>query len=369
MKSSLPYKKWVRHMNKIKLAIIFGGKSSEYSVSLHSAAGAIKNIDREKYELTFIGIDPQGSWYLCPDDVDAIEHDTWKEKALCRITLDASCAQGFLKLYDDGRYERLAIDCIFAILHGINGEDGTIQGLFQLANIPYVGCNPLSSAICMDKEVAHILCEAQGIRMAPYVSVHQNEGYSLSALKEQVAACLTFPVFVKPCNAGSSYGVTKIYDLDEIEDALNFAFRYDTKVILETGISGFEVGTAVLGNDELFVGEVDEVQTNNQFFDFAAKYDLENTEIICPARISSEKRDEIRTLAAKIYSVLGCTGLARVDLFLDDEQIVYFNEVNTIPGFTSASRYPSMMKAAGIDFTALIDKLVELALEKHHAAK
>lgn len=356
----------VNKMSKIKLAVIFGGKSSEYSVSLHSASSAIRNMDREKYDLTFVGITKDGKWYYCPDNVDAIEHDHWQQlPGVCEVVLSCSQAQqGFLKLYDDGTYDVLKVDCIFPILHGKNGEDGTIQGLFALAGIPFVGCDHLSSAISMDKDYTHIICEAAGIPMAPYLCVINTKDLDYQKVYEQVEEKLSFPVFIKPANAGSSYGISKIRNYEEFERGLKLAFEHDRKVILETGIEGFEVGTAVMGNEDIFVGAVDEIETHKDFFDFAAKYDLDATTIHCPARISTEKRDEIRAMAKTIYHALGCQGLTRVDLFLTPDGNIYFNEVNTIPGFTSASRYPSMMKEAGISFPELIDRLVSLAMER-----
>lgn len=356
----------VREMSKIKLAVIFGGKSSEYSVSLHSAASAIRNMDRDLYDLLFIGIDPEGNWFYCPDDVDAIEHDTWKSlKGVCDVVLSSSqMYKGFIKLGANGQYGLLKVDCIFPILHGKNGEDGTIQGLFEMADIPYVGCDHLSSAIAMDKDYTHIICEAAGIEMAPYVCFLEKQDFDYKKAYEQVEAKLTFPAFIKPANAGSSYGISKIRNYEEFETGLRMAFTHDKKVIVETGIDGFEVGTAVLGNDEIFVGEVDEIETHKDFFDFAAKYDLDDTTIHCPARISEEQKATIRNIAKDIYHALGCQGLARVDLFLTPSGKIYFNEVNTIPGFTSASRYPSMMREVGIDFKTLINKLVTLAMNK-----
>lgn len=353
-------------MNKIKLAVVFGGKSSEYSVSLHSASSAIENMDPDLYELIFIGIDEDGKWFYYPGDVEGIEHDEWKKHPdLCNVVLSSSEAhKGFIKLKKDGSFELLEVDCIFPILHGKNGEDGTIQGLFTLANIPYVGCDHLSSAIAMDKDYTHIICEAAGINMAPYICVKYKQDLDYSEIFKQVEEKLEFPVFIKPANAGSSYGISKIRNYEEFEKGLKLAFEHDKKVILETGIDGFEIGCAVLGNDELMVGEVDEIDTNKDFFDFAAKYALENTQIHCPARISEELTLQAKDMAKTIYHALGCSGLTRVDMFISKDGEIVFNEVNTIPGFTKSSRYPTMMKNAGVDFKTLINRLVQLAMNK-----
>lgn len=354
-------------MSKIRLAVVFGGKSSEYSVSLHSAASAIRNMDTDLYELIFIGIDEAGKWFYYPGDVEEIEHDNWKNHPeLCDVVLSSSEAhKGFIKLNKNGSFEIIEVDCIFPILHGKNGEDGTIQGLFTLANIPFIGCGHLSSAVSMDKDYTHIICEAAGINMAPYICVNNTTDLDFHEVFNQVQDKLDFPVFIKPANAGSSYGISKINNnYDEFEKGLKLAFEHDKKVILETGIDGFEIGCAVLGNDELLIGEVDEVDTNNDFFDFSAKYDLENTQILCPARISEELTTQAKEMAKTIYRALGCSGLTRVDMFVTKDQKIVFNEVNTIPGFTKSSRYPTMMKKAGIDFRTLINRLVQLALSK-----
>ena len=353
-------------MSKIKLAVIFGGQSSEYSVSLHSASSAIENMDLDLYDLTFIGIDEDGKWYYYPGDVDGIEHGDWKNHPeLCDVVLSCSHTyKGFLKLKKDGTFEPMEVDCVFPILHGPNGEDGTLQGLLKLADIPYVGCDHLSSAISMDKEYTHIICEAAGITMAPYICVVNRSGFDYEEAYQKAVDNLTFPMFIKPANAGSSYGISKVRNHDEFVKGLEFAFKYDRKVIVETGIDGFEIGCAVMGNDELTVGEVDEIDTKKDFFDFDAKYELTNTQIVCPARISDELTKEAKEKAKVIYHALGCSGLTRVDMFVTPENTIVFNEVNTIPGFTKASRYPTMMKKAGIDFKTLINKLVTLAMNR-----
>ena len=353
-------------MSTLKLAVIFGGKSSEYPVSLHSAASLIRSLHKDKYELIFIGISKDGEWFAYDGDVDAIEHDTWMDGNITPCVLSCSTAQkGFLKLKEDGSYETLPVDCIFPVLHGKNGEDGTIQGLFELSGIPYVGCDHMSSAICMDKEMAHIVMENAGIPCAPYLCVYEDEHLDYRHIYEEAKAKLGLPIFIKPANAGSSFGIHKIASFDDFEESMKDAFYHDGrgKVILETTIEGFEIGCAVLGNHELIVGECDEIDTKNSFFDFAAKYALENTQIHCSARISKALSDEAKQIAKKAYRTLNCSGMCRVDMFINSRQKIIFNEVNTIPGFTATSRYPSMMKAAGIGFGELIDRLVQLALE------
>lgn len=353
-------------MSKIKLAVIFGGKSSEYSVSLHSASSAINNMDTNLYDLIFIGINEDGKWYHYHGDIDGIEHDTWQSHPdNCEVVLSCSEAKkGFIQLKADQTYEIVEVDCLFPILHGKNGEDGTIQGLFTLSNIPYVGCDHISSAIAMDKEFTHIICEAKGINMAPYISVRNHADLDYKKVFKEIENTLTLPVFIKPANAGSSYGISKVRNEEEFVKGLKFAFEHDRKVVVETGINGFEIGCAVCGNEVLKIGELDEIDTKNDFFDFDAKYELTNTQIVCPARISAALTTQAKAMAQDIYRAMGCSGLARIDMFVTEDEEIVFNELNTIPGFTNASRYPTMMKKVGMDFSALINELVFLAMNK-----
>lgn len=350
-------------MEKIRLAVIFGGNSSEYPVSLHSVASVLRSLDKDKYELILLPIDRDGVWYYYNGDIDTLEHDHWKEHPSTRHAVFSPSAKEGVYILDDAEVQRMEIDCVLPILHGKNGEDGTLQGLLELSTIPYVGCNHVSSAISMDKDYTHIICEAAGIPMAPYISLLSCEEIDYDALIDEVDEKLTLPLFVKPANAGSSFGITKVDDYKDLQDAVQFAFEYDKKVIIETGIDGFEVGCAVLGNNELVVGEIDEIDTHNNFFDYDAKYELENTQILCPARVDTVISDEVKELAKKIFRILGGSGLARVDMFVTKDSEIYFNEINTIPGFTSASRYPSMMKAVGVEFPELLDRLIALAME------
>lgn len=355
-------------MKKIRLAIIFGGKSSEYPVSLHSTASVLRQINKERYELVLIGITPDGKWFRYQGSVEDLEHDHWMEHPDNQaVVLSCSSHEGLLVLHSDGHFERCEIDCIFPILHGKNGEDGTIQGLFALAGIPYVGCSTLSSAICMDKEMTHIICERANIPCAPYMAVYEDEVSDLSALFEEAKQKVGVPFFVKPCNAGSSFGVHKVHDFEAFEHDLRDAFYHDGKgkVILEATIEGFEIGCAVMGNHELFVGSVDEIEIGEEFFDYEGKYEMVNSAIYCPARISKELFEEARDLAKRAYRAMNCQGMTRVDMFVTKQQTIVFNELNTIPGFTATSRYPTMMKEVGIAFPALIDRLVDLAMDSN----
>lgn len=354
-------------MNKIKLAVIFGGKSSEYPVSLHSTGSLLSQLNKDRYDVMKIGISKDGKWYEYHGSIEDLEHDHWLSHPDNReVVLSCSTAhKGFLALNADGTYEELPVDCIFPVLHGKNGEDGTIQGLFEMAGIPYVGCDHMSSAICMDKEMTHIVCERAGVHCAPYMAVYERDVKDEYALYEEADQKLKVPFFIKPCNAGSSFGVHKVHSFDEFKDYLKDAFYHDGKgkVIFEATIEGFEIGCAVMGNKEIFVGSVDEIETSEEFFDYEGKYEMVNSAIHCPARISKELFEQARAMAKQAYLAMNCKGMTRVDMFVTPQQTIVFNELNTIPGFTATSRYPSMMKEAGITFPDLIDKLVDLALE------
>lgn len=355
-------------MSKLTLAIIFGGKSSEYPVSLHSAGSLIRNLHKEQYNVVLVGISKDGKWYLYNGDVERIDHDAWcTSETACECVLSCSEAhKGFLKLKEDKTYELVPVDCIFPVLHGKNGEDGTIQGLFELSGIPYVGCGHMSSSVCMDKEMTHIILENAKVPCAPYLCVYDASDLDYKAIYEDAKKALGLPIFVKPANAGSSFGISKITEFDGFEKAMKDAFYHDGKgkVVLETTIEGFEIGCAVMGNQEIFAGNVDEIETSAPFFDYEGKYQMVDSHIYCPARISNELIEEARELAKRAYKALNCTGMTRVDMFKTPDNKIVVNEVNTIPGFTDTSRYPTMMKEAGIMFSDLIDRLVELAMDK-----
>lgn len=354
-------------MEKIKLAVIFGGKSSEYPVSLHSTASLLRQIHKDRYEITTIGISKAGDWYLYQGSIDDIEHDHWLQHPGNQQVGFACTSKhhGFFILRENEPCEPIMIDCVFPILHGKNGEDGTLQGMLELMQIPYVGCDHMSSAICMDKEMTHIVCERAGVPCAPYMAVYERDIENEQALYEEASDKLKVPFFIKACNAGSSFGVHKVHDFNEFTVALKDAFYHDGKgkVILEATIEGFEIGCAVMGNDELFVGSVDEIEISQELFDYEGKYEMRGSAIYCPARISKELIQKAQQLALRAYRAMNCSGMTRVDMFVTKDQKIVFNELNTIPGFTATSRYPTMMKEAGIAFPDLIDRLIDLAMD------
>lgn len=345
-----------------RIAILFGGNSPEYGVSLQSAYSVISHLDRKKYTPILIGISNAGDWFKYDGEIEKIPADTWHNEKDCTpvVVSPNRTVQGLLTI-KKGKVKKIPIDAAFPVLHGENGEDGTVQGLFELAGIPVVGCGVLSSALCMDKDKAHKLVQSAGISVPESFVLHTDMDAEFALMQaEQIG----YPVFVKPVGAGSSYGITKVIGRNQLPAALKLAFSYDNKVMIEECISGFEVGCAVLEGDELMIGEVDEIELEKGFFDFTEKYTLKTSSIHVPARISHEKAAEIKQAAKTIYKTLDCCGFARVDMFLDDSGRIVFNEVNTIPGFTTHSRFPNMMKAAHVSFEQIISIAIEKAVKK-----
>lgn len=342
---------------KPRLGVVFGGQSSEYSVSLHSAGSFLRNLNIDRYDVTCIGIDLQGRFYIYEGSIEELEHDEWQQHT-------RPIAWVHEGIYDLERQEMIPLDVVFPILHGKNGEDGSFQGMMEMLDIRCVGCDVLSSAICMDKEIMHILCSEAGVPAAEYICLKEGEKQpSFEEIEEKIS----LPWVVKPCNAGSSYGVHFVENKEQFENAVSDAFHYDGrgKILVEKAIDGFEIGCAVMGTDNgPFAGNVDEIETAAAVFDFEGKYEMKDSAIYCPARIGQAKRDEARALAKRVFKVLNCVDMARVDMFYCPDGSIILNEVNTIPGFTDTSRYPTMMKEAGISFPELIDALIARALEK-----
>lgn len=349
-------------MEKKRIAVIFGGNSSEYEVSLQSAYAVFRNINSEKYEALPIGITKSGDWFHYTGAKEKIAGNTWfhDSENLRPVAVSQNPSVKGLWEFSADTCRVIGIDLAFPVLHGKNGEDGTVQGLFELAGIPVIGCGTLSSALCMDKDRAHRLAGLTGIRVPRAVAFCRYE--KESALRE-IEAELTYPLFVKPVRAGSSFGITEVTAKKELDAAVELAFGYDTEVIAEEAVDGFEVGCAVLGTDTLTVGRVDEIELSGGFFDFTEKYTLKTSKIHMPARISAECETRIQQAAKSIYRALGCSGFARVDMFLTPAGEIVFNEVNTIPGMTAHSRYPNMMKGIGLSFSQMLDKLIGLYTE------
>ena len=344
------------------ILVLFGGCSSEHDVSVVSASSVISNIDKTKYNIYMIGITKDGRWYLYDGPVDALPEDKWLTAGKLREAFVSPDRAVHGIIAGD---ESIRIDVAFPVLHGKNGEDGTVQGLFQLAGIPFVGCDMTSSAVSMDKIFTNTIADQNGIAQAKWESITKYEYETGAKTLEGIAEKLGYPIFVKPANAGSSVGITKAHDLAELKSALDLALEHDTRILFEEFIDGYECECAVLGNDDLITGVVGQITPANEFYDYDAKYSNAASILNIPALVSEEKRDEVAEAAKKTFKALGCSGFARVDFFVTKANgRVLFNEINTIPGFTSISMYPKMIEAAGIPYSELCDRLISLAEEK-----
>jgi D-alanine--(R)-lactate ligase len=340
---------------RLKIGVVFGGCSEEHPISVKSAQELAGHLDLEKYEPFYIGITTSGAWKLC--DAPGPE---WEEGPARPAVLSPDRSVRGLLVLERERYETIGLDLLFPVLHGTLGEDGAIQGLAELAGIPYVGCDIQSSALCMDKSLAYIVAARAGIATPRF--------WTTAGPDEEVDPDeLSYPVFVKPARSGSSFGVGKVRTKDELPGAVQAARAFDAKVLIEQAIVGSEVGCALLGNGrDVIAGELDRIALSHGFFRIHQESDPEsgsdNSEVIVPADISAESRSRVQETAKAVYRALGCSGLARVDLFLTEDGEVVLNEVNTLPGMTSYSRYPRMMEAAGLSRAEVIDRLVASAL-------
>jgi D-alanine--(R)-lactate ligase len=341
-------------MDRLKIGIIFGGGSEEHPVSVKSAREIAGHLDTEKYEPFYIGITKTGAWKLC-DSPD----DNWENGGGRPAVLSPDRGDHGLLVLEKGRYETIRLDLVLPVLHGKLGEDGAMQGLMELSGVPYAGCDVQSSALCMDKSLAYLVARNAGIATPDFWIVTADEDIGPEHL--------SYPVFVKPARSGSSFGVSKVSGPDELADAVATARQYDSKVLIEEAVLGSEVGCAVLGNDpDLVVGEVDRIALSHGFFkihqESAPESGSENSTPVVPADIPAESRQLVQETAKAVYRALGCRGLSRVDLFLKEDGQVVLNEVNTLPGMTSYSRYPRMMASAGLPLSEVIDRLVSLTL-------
>ncbi|MEO3751867.1 D-alanine--(R)-lactate ligase [Streptomyces sp. B6B3] len=341
-------------MDRLKIGIIFGGRSEEHPISLKSARRVADNLDTDKYEPCYVGITRSGAWRLCDGPSPG-----WEDAGSRPAVLSPDSSLPGLLVLDQGRYETIGLDVILPVLHGKLGEDGAMQGLLELSGIPYVGCDVQSSALCMDKSLAYVVARSAGIATPNFWTVTADESVDPDQF--------TYPVFVKPARSGSSFGVSKVSGEDELASAVEVARQYDSKVLIEEAVVGSEVGCAILGNDpDLTAGEVDRIALSHGFFKIHQESQPEsgsdNSTAIVPADISAESRSLVQETARAVYRAFGCRGLARVDMFLRDDGGVVLNEVNTFPGMTSYSRYPRMMEAAGVSLAESIDRMVSLAL-------
>ncbi len=392
----------------MNIAVIYGGRSGEHEVSIVSATSIVRHLDRTKYQITLIGISKEGRWfYQDPNQADRIREE---DDLLLEIVQDAQrevmvipgggCAGGLRVAGAGGAFVHIRIDLAFIVLHGTYGEDGTIQGLFDMAGIPYTGCGCLSSAVSMDKELTKAVWRNAGLPVLPHLCLHcgdvERTGWDTASLQQLVEPAerdFGYPLFVKPCSAGSSVGAAKAENFQQLVEALKEAFKWDYKVLVEPGLNPREIECSVTGNGANFsprtaqdgspapgwdaqaadadVGTVraylpGEIAPTHQFYDYDAKYtDPDGARLIIPADITEAQREEIRSMAIRAYKALDCTGLSRVDFFLErDTGRLYLNEINTMPGFTSISMFPKMCQAAGLDYSQLLDLIIRQGLNR-----
>lgn len=350
-------------MAKENLVVIFGGRSSEHEVSCISVQTVAKAVDPERYNMTLVGITKEGRW-LRVDSIESIEDGSWRDG--CVTAVISPDTKGELLLIDGDSLEREKVDVIFPVLHGMYGEDGTIQGLFEMADIPYVGCGVLASAASMDKFYTKVIVDNIGVRQARFVPVLAEDFSDLDSAMDRVEAELDYPVFVKPSKAGSSKGVNKASDRAELKAALEEAVRFDNKILVEETIVGRELECGVLGyKDNTKASGVGEILAAAEFYDFDAKYNNAESKTVIGADIPENVEKEIREDAVKIFRALDGFGLSRVDFFLEKgTDKVVFNEINTLPGFTGISMYPMLWNAQGYDIKTLVTTLIEMAKER-----
>jgi len=355
---------------KVRVGVIFGGRSGEHEVSLNSAQSVMRALNPDKYEVIPIGIDKNGRW-LTGDVVGTLTEGKASHHA---TLLPDPQATGLMQLDEGERVGLTAVsqlDVIFPVLHGPYGEDGTVQGLLELANLPYVGAGVVGSAVGMDKAIFKQVMTANGLPVLPWLLV-QSKDWRIrpSDILSEIEAILTYPVFTKPANLGSSVGISKCRNRDELRAGLDEAASYDRRIVVEQGVNVRELEVSVLGNDEPVASVVGEVRPRREFYDYVAKYVSDDSELIIPADLTPAQSDEVRRLAVQAYKAIDCAGLGRVDLLLDvDDGRLYLNEINTIPGFTRISMYPKLWEATGLPYSQLLDRLIELAIERHEEKK
>jgi len=348
-------------MNKINLGVVFGGMSTEHDVSIVSGTSILRNLDRNKYNLFPIYISPDGTWNTYHGGDKRYEVGD-KLEDVKKI---------------DNIFEYLKnLDAIFPVLHGLYGEDGTIQGFFEILKIPYVGCKVLGSAIAMDKVYAKVVFEKAGLKQAKYEYIREHNGkyiyiahdftektYGIDEICELMSEKLKFPMFVKPSNSGSSVGVNKSKNIEGLKKHIEHATQFDKKILIEEGISGREIECSVLGNEQVEASCIGEIEPADEFYSYDAKYKNADSKLTIPANLPKEISDKVREIAIKAFKAIDGKGYARVDFFVDDvNNIVYLNEINTIPGFTEISMYPKLWESSGLKYENLLDRLIELAL-------
>jgi len=368
---------------KIRLGVLFGGRSGEHEVSLTSAAAVMKALDPEKYELVPVGITPEGRWRVGSKALGLLAGAAGDNLAQRTAPLQTVLEEGRavtpsvdptgpkllpLAKSSGAVTSRPEVDVIFPVLHGTFGEDGTIQGLLELADVPYVGAGVLASAAGMDKDVMKRLFRDAGLPVVPWEMVLRREWEDdPGGVRRKVKKRLRFPLFVKPANLGSSVGITKVHSPEEFQAGMDLAAQYDRKILVEKAVDAREIECAVLGNDQPEASLPGEIVPVNEFYDYEAKYIKEGSKLLIPARLSRRQIKRVQELAVRGFKAIDCAGMGRVDFLLDRKNgKLFLLEINTIPGFTSISMYPKLWEATGVPYTKLLDRLVELAIERHH---
>ena len=355
-------------MGKFKLLVMFGGPSAEYDVSLVSAYNVLNNIDKNIYDIVTIGITKEGKWLLYTGEYDKIKNDNW---------LEDSCVPAFLSPEKDSKeiiilgktVKREKIDCIFPVMHGRMVEDGRLQGLLEMSGTPFVGCGTFASVNCMDKIATHIFLSAAGIKNSRWMEFDIS-AFSGNSIVKEVEENFNYPVFVKPANTGSSIGISKVTDRNMLLSALDTAFEFDKRILVEEFIDGHEVECAVMGNGNPIAAEVGQIIPANDFYDYNAKYHDDKSILKIPADIGEKTKAEVQRLAKKAYKLFCCEGLARVDFFVERTTgEIYLNELNTLPGFTEISMYSKLFAAVGVPYPKLLNKLIGYALEEKKGVK
>ena len=353
-------------MKKTVVAVLFGGVSSEHEVSRMSASSVLENLDREKYDVLPVGIQRDGTWHLYTGPVAGLSTGAWERHPdNVAVALCPGSGRKGLVAFEGAAVREIPVDVVFPVLHGKNGEDGTVQGLLELAGLPYVGCGVLGSAVCMDKVIANQVMDSAGIPRCDWDYMEAWQRHDLPAIAARAAEKLGWPIFVKPANAGSSVGISKAGNMAELTRAVDLALQHDDRVVFERFVDGQEVECAVRGNDDVASTLPGEILASAEFYTYDDKYVSGTSRTAIPANLPPEKLEEVRALAVKAYRALCCKGLSRVDFFVErGTGRVLLNEVNTLPGFTSISMYPKLMIAAGDTYPGLLDSLIALALER-----
>jgi len=353
-------------MSKLNIAVIFGGFSSEHQVSISSAINVINNLSKEKYNIIPVYINQKGSWFLYEGNIDSIKTVAWEKFGTpCQISCDMQ-NKGILRITGD-KIKRIPVDVAFPVLHGKFGEDGTIQGLLEMGGLKYVGCGVLASSVAMDKATTKIIASALGIKQAKYLVFRKEELADMQEALKKIRYKLGYPCFVKPSRAGSSVGITKAKNKKELEVAIELALEHDEKIIVEQAIVGRELECSVLGTGgaDTVASPVGEILAGAEFYDFDAKYNNTESQTVMNPDIGEDKAEEIRKAAVEIFKAIDGCGLSRVDFFIEEKTgNVIFNEINTIPGFTDISMYSMLIVEMGLSQSELMDRLIEVALER-----